>query len=99
MFRALLVHPQVALHESRIGDYCAQLQMWVGLISTDQTTPTTAHNIHQFCVRVVLPEDEQVMPETCRDIDHQRRVCESDVCIKLVVLLRKYDNGSSVQLH
>jgi hypothetical protein len=26
---------------------------------------------HQFCVRVVPPEDGQAMPETCRDIEHQ----------------------------
>jgi hypothetical protein len=28
----------------------------------------TAHNCHQFCVRVVPPEDVQAMPETCRDV-------------------------------
>jgi hypothetical protein len=31
----------------------------------------SSHNIHQFCVRVVPPDDEQEMPETCRDIEHQ----------------------------
>jgi hypothetical protein len=56
MFRALLAHPQEALHGRRIGD---------------QPTSTTAHNSHQFCVRVVPPEDGQVMPETYRDIEHQ----------------------------
>jgi hypothetical protein len=25
MFRALLAHPQEAVHERRIGDYCVQL--------------------------------------------------------------------------
>jgi hypothetical protein len=53
MFRALLSHLQEALNESRFGDYCVQL-----LIVRDG---------HQICVRVVPPEDEQVMPETCRD--------------------------------
>jgi hypothetical protein len=28
-----------------------------------------AHNSHQTCVRVVSPEDGQVMPETCRDFE------------------------------
>jgi hypothetical protein len=56
MFRALLVHPQEALHGSRTGV---------------QLTSTTAHNRHQVCVRVVPPEDEQVMPEICRDTEHQ----------------------------
>jgi hypothetical protein len=37
----------------------------------DQPTSTTAHNSHQFCVRLVPPVDGQVMPETCRDIEHQ----------------------------
>jgi hypothetical protein len=37
--------------------------------SRDQPTPTTAHNSHQICVRVVPPEDGQVMPETCRDFE------------------------------
>jgi hypothetical protein len=31
MFRALLAHPQEALHGHRIGGYCEQLQVWVGL--------------------------------------------------------------------
>jgi hypothetical protein len=34
----------------------------------------SAHNNHQFCVRVVPPEGGQVMPETCRDIEHQSSV-------------------------
>jgi hypothetical protein len=37
--------------------------------SCDQPTFTTAHNSHQTCVRVVPPEDGQVMPETCRDFE------------------------------
>jgi hypothetical protein len=63
MFRALLAHLQETLHERRFGDYCVQLQMWVGL--------RIAHNSNQFCVRLVPPEDGQVMPETCREIEHQ----------------------------
>jgi hypothetical protein len=51
--------------------------MWVGLKmwedslprSLVQPTSTTAHNNHQTCVRVVSPEDGQVMPETCRDFE------------------------------
>jgi hypothetical protein len=46
-----------------------------------------AHNSHQTCVRVVSPEDGQVMPETCRDFEPQKSVSESEVCIKLVVLI------------
>jgi hypothetical protein len=49
-----------------------------------------SHHSHQFCARVVPPEDGQVMPETCRDGEHQLSVNESEVCIKLVVLLRNY---------
>jgi hypothetical protein len=33
------------------------------------TQSTTAHNNHQVCIRVVPPEDGQVMPETCRDFE------------------------------
>jgi hypothetical protein len=33
------------------------------------------------------PEDGQIMPKTCRDIEHQKSVSESEVCIKVVVLL------------
>jgi hypothetical protein len=33
------------------------------------TPRTTAHNSHQICVRVVPPEDGQVMPETYRDFE------------------------------
>jgi hypothetical protein len=49
------------------------LTLWICSlpISWDQPTSTTAHNIHQFCDRVVPPEDGQVMPETCRDIEYQ----------------------------
>jgi hypothetical protein len=39
------------------------------------------HTSHQFCIRVVLPKDGQVIPETCRDIEHQSSVSESEVCI------------------
>jgi hypothetical protein len=49
--------------------------------SQAQPTSTTAHNIHQFCVRVVPPEDGQVMSETCLDIEYQLSVSESEVCI------------------
>jgi hypothetical protein len=52
-----------------------------------QPTSTTAHNSHQICVRVVSPEDGQVMPETCRDFEPQQSVSESEVCIKLVVFI------------
>jgi hypothetical protein len=31
MFRALHAHPQEALNRRRIGGYCVQLSMWVGL--------------------------------------------------------------------
>jgi hypothetical protein len=44
------------LHERKFGGYCLLLQMWVGL---------------RMCVPVVPPEDGQVMPETCRDIEPQ----------------------------
>jgi hypothetical protein len=37
--------------------------------SRDQSASTNAHNSHQICVRVVPPEDGQVIPETCRDFE------------------------------
>jgi hypothetical protein len=37
--------------------------------SQDQPTSTAAHNSHQTGVRVVSPEDGQVIPETCRDFE------------------------------
>jgi hypothetical protein len=37
--------------------------------SRDQPTSTTAHTSHQIGVRVLPPEDGQVMPETCRDFE------------------------------
>jgi hypothetical protein len=42
-----------------------------GYRTWDQPTSTTARNSHQLCVRVVPPEDGQVMSETCRNIEHQ----------------------------
>jgi hypothetical protein len=56
----------------------------------DQPTSTAAHNSHQFCVRVMRPEDGQVMPETCRYNERQIQCSESEVCIRLVVLIRNY---------
>jgi hypothetical protein len=77
--------------------------MWVGLrIREDclpecwhQPTSTTAHNSHQICVRVVPPEDVQVMPETFRDFEPQWSVSESEVyqvgCVYYVIT---YKTGS-----
>jgi hypothetical protein len=45
--------------------------------SRDQPTSTTAHNIHQTCIRVVSPEDGQVMPDTFRDFEPKQSVSES----------------------
>jgi hypothetical protein len=42
---------------------------WSRDVGRNQPTSTTAHNSHQFCVRVVSPEDGQVMPETCRELE------------------------------
>jgi hypothetical protein len=39
--------------------------------SQDQPTSTTAHNSHQSCIRVVSPDDGQLMPKTCRDFERQ----------------------------
>jgi hypothetical protein len=62
--------------------------MWVGpRLLEDEPTFKTAHNNHQFCACVVSPDDGQVMSETCRVIEHQLSVSESEVCIKLVVLI------------
>jgi hypothetical protein len=40
---------------------------WSRVVGIMQST--TAQNRHQICVRVVPPEDGQVMPETCRDFE------------------------------
>jgi hypothetical protein len=39
----------------------------------------SVHNSHQFCARVAPPEDGQVMPETWRDIEHQKSVVKRSV--------------------
>jgi hypothetical protein len=54
MFRAIHADLQESLHERRFGN---------------QTTSIVAHNSHQTCVRVVSPEDGQVISETCRDFE------------------------------
>jgi hypothetical protein len=66
MFRQLLVYLQETLHERRFGDCCV-----LGSLPTSrhQATSTTAHNNHQTCVRVLSPEDGQVILETCRDFE------------------------------
>jgi hypothetical protein len=38
-------------------------------IPREQSTSITARYTHQNCVRVVPPEDGQVMPETCRGVE------------------------------
>jgi hypothetical protein len=38
-------------------------------IPREQSTSITARYTHQNCVRVVVPEDGQVMPETCRGFE------------------------------
>jgi hypothetical protein len=38
-------------------------------IPREQSTSITARYTHQNCVRVVPPEDGQVMPETCRGFE------------------------------
>jgi hypothetical protein len=53
--------------------------------SWDQLTSTTAHNSHQSCIRVVSPDDGQIMHETCRDFEPQWSDSESEVFIKLVM--------------
>jgi hypothetical protein len=78
MFWASFAHPQEALHKHSF-EGCSVSTLDVGWsqymgslpISWDQPTSTTAHNSHQFVVRVVPTEDGQVMSEICRDIEHQ----------------------------
>jgi hypothetical protein len=55
MFRALLAHSQEALHK-QLMVHCVRISVGCG---------TVARNI-QNAVCVALPEDEQVMLETCR---------------------------------
>jgi hypothetical protein len=38
-------------------------------IPSEQSTSMTARHTHQNCVRVAPPEDEQVMPNTCRGFE------------------------------
>jgi hypothetical protein len=85
MFRTLLAHHQEALHECRFDDLCAVVKVgWSQDFHHPDTNPhLQLHTSHQSCIRVASPNDGQVMPETCRD-------SESEVCIKLVYLLRNY---------
>jgi hypothetical protein len=71
MFRASLAHPQEALHKHSFGGCCrCRLFTSYGLtITREQSTSITARYTHQNCVRVVPPEDGQVMPETCRGFE------------------------------
>jgi hypothetical protein len=62
MFRALLAHPQEALHK-RLLVYCVRI-MSVGCI---RIGVEYARNIPRAAC-VALPGDEQVMLETCRGL-------------------------------
>jgi hypothetical protein len=61
MFRALLAHPQEALHTRHLV-YCVRI---VKLQSWHSQLTLYARNIPS-AVCTALPEDEQVMLETCR---------------------------------
>jgi hypothetical protein len=70
MFRALLAHPQKALHKRHLL-YCVRV-MSVGCTWMDWNSSPVAANIHNTHARnkssavcVADPEDEQVMLETC----------------------------------
>jgi hypothetical protein len=58
MFRALLAHPQEALHKRHLV-YCVKLQSWHSQLTFYSRNIPSA-------VCAVPPEDEQVMLETCR---------------------------------
>jgi hypothetical protein len=59
MFRALLAHPQEALHKRRVGELCAVVDVgWSQDVGRRQSC-------------VVPPEDGQVMRETCRHCEPQ----------------------------
>jgi hypothetical protein len=91
MFRALLAHPQEAL-------LCAVVDVGWSQDVGRLFPHLQPHTSHQSCICVVPPEDGQVMFKTCRDFEPQYSVSESEVCIKLVVLitkLRHYDTRST----
>jgi hypothetical protein len=77
MFRAILAHPQEAIHGQNWWLLCAIVDVgWYQDMEDNFHTlrPTHTYNCTQyspFCVRVLPPEDGQVMPETCRHIEHQ----------------------------
>jgi hypothetical protein len=51
---------------------CAAVDAGWSVFPYPETNPhLQPHTSHQICVRVVPPEDGQVMPETCRDTEHQ----------------------------
>jgi hypothetical protein len=79
------MHTSLSLHF--IDVQCLDMFRALVDVSWCQDMRRTAHNIHHFYVRVVPPEDGQIMPETYRDIEHQLSVSESEVCIKLVVFI------------
>jgi hypothetical protein len=66
----------------------ATIHQWHNMYLHDMNLlSVSAHNSHQPCVCVVPPEDGQVMPETCRDVNLNK--VKSEVCIKLVLLITK----------
>jgi hypothetical protein len=64
MFRALLAHPQKALHKRRLV-YCVRIVSWLchGCSETE-TIIRTQYTKRRFCAEP--PENKQVMLETCR---------------------------------
>jgi hypothetical protein len=59
MFRALLAHRQEALHKRQLV-YCVRIMS----VGSDIATLYARNTLTAVCV--ALPEDEQVMFETCR---------------------------------
>jgi hypothetical protein len=75
MFRALLVHLQETLHKRSYGVVCGcRCGLYLGLASSQaQPTSTPAHNTYKNCICVLPSEDGQVMPETCRGFEPEKK--------------------------
>jgi hypothetical protein len=65
-------------------------------ITREQSTSITARYTHQNCVRVVTPEDGQVMPETCEALSFNK-VKVNVKCIKLVRVIKLYHDARSTK--
>jgi hypothetical protein len=66
MFRALLIHPQAALHKQHLV-YCLHVFSVCCTILAQPTDITRTQNMITKCRLFAPPEEEQLMLKTCGD--------------------------------